>query len=498
MKLVSSSNGFKSLSRQMGFEFLFNSTKTQTSQSEISPDILYNRISSINDSKVSIVPILDEWIQEGNTINKNQFQSLIKQLKVSNRFQHALQMSQWMTDKRHIILSQSDNVVRLELIAKVQGIEQAEEYFNNIPKQSRHVDMYRILFKTYAQNKSVEKAEILRREMSDMGFDKLSFAYNVMLDLYAKAGQYEKMEDIVDEMSEKSVRPDRFTYDIQLNAYAATSRISEMEKILQSMEADPNVGSNTYSYAIAAKGYIKAGLIDKSLEMLKKSEEVISGGSKGKRNLAYEFLLRFYASIGRKEDLYRIWNMCNSSEKDHSSMIVSLLKLDDIAGAEKILEEWESNGTSHGFRVYNIMISAYCENNLFEKTEMFIRKGMEKGWKPFATSWEVLANCYVRANQMPKAVEAMKAAFLACQQEWKPNRDSLAACLLYLEQVGDVVKTEEFVRLLGTPCHMSTEDCVSLLDCYYNSEAEAGKLNERNGDGLGDDEETDELVKEAI
>ncbi|PIA55322.1 hypothetical protein AQUCO_00800215v1 [Aquilegia coerulea] len=496
MKLVSSSNGFKSLLRQRGFGFLFNSTNTQTSKSKTTADILYNRISSINDSKVSIVPILDEWIQEGNPINKNQLQCLIKQLKVTNRFQHALQMSQWMTDKQHNLLSQSDNIVRLELIAKVHGIEQAEEYFNHIPKQSRHVYMYSVLLKAYAQNKSVEKAECLRREMTDLGFDKLSFVYNLMLDLYAKVGQYDKMENIVHEMSEKSVRPDRFTYNIQLNAYAAAPRISEMEKITQKLEKDPSVGINSYSYAVVAKGYIKAGLIDKALEMLKKSEEVISGGSQ-RRRYSYEFLLRIYASLGRKDDLYRIWNLYKSSERIHYCMIAALLKLDDITGAEKILEEREASGTPDGFRASMLMISAYCKNNLFEKAEMFIYKGMENGKKPCATSWEILATGYVRANQMPKAVEAMKAALLASQQGWKPNRDSLTACLLYLNQLGDAVKTEEFERLLGIPCQMSTDNCVGLLDCYYNIETEDGNLDDKNGDGLDDDDETDEFAKEA-
>ncbi|KAF5204658.1 Pentatricopeptide repeat-containing protein [Thalictrum thalictroides] len=494
MKLVSSPNGFKSLPRQRVFGFLFNSTKTQTSKSETSSDILYNRVSSVKDSKVSIVPILDQWIQDGNTIKKNQLQAMIKQLKLSNRFQHALQMSQWMTDKGHNNRAVNDNIVRLELIAKVHGSEQAEEYFNDIPKESKHVYMYQILLKTYAQSKSVEKAECLWREMSDLGFDKLSFAYNTMLYLYAKVEQYEKMENIVDEMSEKSIRADRFTYNIQLNAYAAASRISEVEKILQTMEADANVGLNSYSYAIAAKGYIKAGLIEKALEMLKQSEKVISGGSQGKKS-DYQFLLKIYASIGRKEDLYRIWNLSKSLWKVHYCMIMSLLKLDDITGAEKILEEWESNEASdtlNDFPFHKLMISAYCKNNLFEKAEMFLHQATEKGRKPCATSWEILATGFVRANQMPKAVEAMKAAFLASQNGWKPDHDSLTACLLYLNHLGDAVKTEEFVRLLGIPCHMSTDECVGLQDCYYNSEIEVDKLDDRNGGGSDDNDETDE------
>jgi hypothetical protein len=63
------------------------------------------------------------------------------------------------------------------------------------------------------------------------------------------------------------------------------------------------------------------------------------------RKVAYEYLLASYASLGNKDEVYRIWNLYKCMGRFHNSgyrsMLMSLVKMDDIDGAEKIVEEWE-------------------------------------------------------------------------------------------------------------------------------------------------------------
>ncbi|KAF5181055.1 Pentatricopeptide repeat-containing protein [Thalictrum thalictroides] len=502
MKLGFSSKGLKPLSKptlSRVCNALFYSTDTQTSIPIEKKDTLYKRISSLSDPRVSIVPILDQWVTQGKKIELNELQSYIKRLKRFKRYNHALEISQWMADRNHNVNSVRDNIVRLDLIAKVHGIEQAEEYFNKIPTHFKGVKIYTILLELYVKSQSFEKAESLMEQMRKLGLATSTVAYNSMLKLYAMVGQYKKMDTLMEEMNKKRVSPNMFTFCIRLNAYAATSDISGMEKFLQWMESDCSVLPNTITYTTAANGYIKAGLVDQGLEMLKKLEGLVSA-EKGRWS-GYETLLTLYASIGRKEDLYRVWMLCKSSGKVYNTlyhcMIASLLKLEDIDGAKNILEEWETENTSNDFRIPNLLIAAYCKKNLLEKAEMFINKAMENGKKPYASTWEILASGYIEANQISKAVESIKATLLE-RSWWKPRRETLAICLLYVKQQGDAAKTEEFVRLLGVPCHMSTDDCGKLLDYFYNNESEVDKFNELNADGLDDDdEETDIISKEA-
>lgn len=56
-------------------------------------DSLYRRISPIGDPTVSIIPVLDGWIEDGNTVEKKELQVMIKQLRGYKRYKHALQVS---------------------------------------------------------------------------------------------------------------------------------------------------------------------------------------------------------------------------------------------------------------------------------------------------------------------------------------------------------------------------------------------------------------------
>ncbi|PIA55307.1 hypothetical protein AQUCO_00800200v1 [Aquilegia coerulea] len=306
-------------------------------------------------------------------------------------------------------------------------------------------------------------------QMRKLGLVNSTDAYNLMLNFYANVGQYENLDKLLVEMNVKRVRPDKATFGICLTAYEATSDINGMEKILHTIDTNPDIVLDWTLYTTAGNTYINAGLIDKALEMLKKSEELIP---RHKRRSAYDSLIKLYASIGRKDDLYRIWNLYKSSGKVFSiayhCMIASLLKVDDIVGAEKILEEWESSNVLHNFKDPNSLAPAYLENDLLEKA-------IKKGLKPCRTTFEILATGYIASNQMPKAIDSLKEAFLLRRSGWKPIRDTLAACLIYMKQQGDAEKREEFVKLLGIPSHMLTDDWEKLLDYFFDSKADVLK-----------------------
>lgn len=62
------------------------------------------------------------------------------------------------------------------------------------------------------------------------------------------------------------------------------------------MELDPNFVVDSSVYAIAASGYARAGLLDKTYAMLKKCEGLATGGQD--RYPPYDFLISKYAEFG--------------------------------------------------------------------------------------------------------------------------------------------------------------------------------------------------------
>lgn len=403
----------------------------------------------------------------------------------------------WMSDRRYFPLSPGDLAYRLELINKVHGLERAENYFNNIPKRLKLYQPYGALLRCYAEEKSIEKAEALFEKMEKSNMLS-SFGYNMLIKLYSDIGEFGKMDAAFQEMEEKGILPDFFTYNILMEAYANTSNINGMEKILKRMQ-DPVLPATWHIYAVAAKGYMKIGLMDKALAALKKSEKRIP---QKKGRVAYGFILSVYADIGNKDALHQIWNLYKAREKLSNSMymcmISALLKLNDIEGAEAFLKEWETCFDFYDFRVPNLLIGAYCRKGLLGKAESLVGQVIESGRTPFANTWDRLAGGYFREGQTLKAVEMMKKALqFTGQTIWKPNPENVLASLEYFRDQKDVEAAEEFVKTLRHLVPLTKENYLCLLRTYLLAGKPVTDLLEwMKEDGFNADDETQKILEE--
>ncbi|KAJ0666844.1 putative tetratricopeptide-like helical domain superfamily [Helianthus annuus] len=436
------SSNYLSISRA-----LFYSTETSTIQKK-QPDNLYSRISPVGDPNVSVIPILEQWEKEGKSVVFSQIITIIKSLRKFNRYTHALQLSEWMANRKGG-LTAPGVAVHLDLVSKAQGVEQAEKYFNSVPDDLKTLQVYGALLNCYAATKSVEKAEATAEKIKQMG-TMTTLGYNSMLNLYKKIGDYEKLDKIYQEMLETGVSCDKPTYYIRLSAYALASDIEKMEKVLETMENSSSLGIDWNAYVIASGGYIKSGLPDKAFKMLKKSENYIQGNSKG---AAWESLIGRYASIGKKDDVYRIWNLYKTSwskvyNRGYSSMIDALVRLDDIDAVEKLLAEWESQKLSFDFRIPNMLIKAYCTKGLLVKAEAYVDRLVDMGKQPPASTWVLFVTAYTKDNEMEKAVEMLKKCVAAEDMRGcKLDLDVFTACVEYLEENGDLEMVEEIEKV---------------------------------------------------
>ncbi|WOL00213.1 hypothetical protein Cni_G08926 [Canna indica] len=459
-------------------------------------DNLWNRVYAAGDPRRSIVPVLERWVAEGNSVEKSVLQGLVKQMRSCRRYAHALQISTWMSDRRYFELKPGDIAYRLDLIKKIHGLQQAESYFSCIPKQLKVYQVYGSLLNCYVEEKCVEKAEALFHKMEEMSMLS-TFSYNMLIKLYTEIGQLAKVDIIFQEMEKKNFIPDIFTYNNLIEAYAKGANTEAVEKVLKSIEQSNNA-ANWHTYAVAAKGYVKAGLVDEALALLKESEKQIP---KKRSRVCYGFLLSVYADIGNKDEMYRVWNLYRTSGRVANSMYMSmisgLLKLDEIECAEDILEEWESVVPFYDFRVPNLLLSAYCKKGLIEKAELLMKKVTERGVIPLANSWERLAGLYFTCGQNAKAVESMKKALAKEQIIWKPNPTTIATTLEYLKEQKDAQGAEEIARLLRNRGLLTREIYNCLLKIYVS----AGKpttdlLDQMRKDGFDADEETCKILGE--
>ncbi|CAN1306971.1 Pentatricopeptide repeat-containing protein At2g20710, mitochondrial [Linum perenne] len=454
-----------------------------TSSTNESRNELYRRISPVGDHKVSIVPILDRWIEEGNSVDRYQLVNYIRELRHYSRNHHALelllvdeirfilssfsldfiiigfkmlhsmQISMWMTDKRYFYLTSVDAAIRLDLIAKAQGIKPAANYFETIPQQLKGVKVYGALLCCYCRVNSVEKAEDLLQKMRDLGINNEILTYNTLLSLYHRNGDTNKFEDLIKEIDDTGIPYDVITYNILISAFGGSSDIEGMERTLIKLESDPNVTPDWGTYATVAAIYRKAGHFDKAVEMLEKTEGLI----RKKRDVkAYYYLLTIYAAMGKKDEVFAVWNRLKKSvskvpNKGYMDMISSLSKLGDFESAEKVFHEWESNCSTYDVRIPNILVGAYAKVGRLEEAEAVVEKVRLKGVDPHANSWLSLAVGYLEhCKDAVKAADAMKRGVKGSKSGWKPDPRGLAECLKQLKEVGGhgLEEAEELVKLL--------------------------------------------------
>lgn len=118
----------------------------------------------------------------------------------------------WMSDRRYYELLPIDVAIRLDLISKVQGVEQVEKYFNSLSKKLKGCAVYGALLKCYVDGGCVEKAEVIMEKMKGSEFPMQALDYNVMLTLYYKNGHFEKYNVLLQEMEEKGIARDNIQW----------------------------------------------------------------------------------------------------------------------------------------------------------------------------------------------------------------------------------------------------------------------------------------------
>ncbi|KAH9320426.1 hypothetical protein KI387_015065 [Taxus chinensis] len=389
-----------------------------------------------------------------------------------------MQVSEWIASRENYRLSPSDCAIRLDLIAKVHGIQSAENYFEGLPGTAKNKLTYGALLNAYAKDNLTEKAQAIMEKIQNYGYATTALNYNAMMNLYMNMRQFEKVPLVMQEMRDNGVPPDAFSYNIWITTCAAMSDVVKMEQVMDEVKHDNNVNTKWIIYSTLATLYAKAGLIDKSEAAL---DEVKSMMPQTDRS-AYEYLIGQYASIGNKDEVYRSWQSLKSAfpkilNRSYIFILSSLVKIGDIEGAEEIFKEWESDCVTHDVRITNIILGLYVRKNLLEKAESLIQRTSERGGKLNFNSWEILAEGYIQNGNFEKAVIAMKnSASIGKVFQWQPKPANVLAILTHFEKLGDFESAKIFFEMLRDLNYVDTEMYYSLFPYIEAGKTDPGIL----------------------
>lgn len=459
---------------------------------------LYTKISPLGSPSVNLTPELDDWVEKGNKVRFAELQRIILDLRKRKRFSQALQVSEWMSNKGVCVFSSIEHAVQLDLIGKVDGFLSAESYFNNLKEQDRTDKTYGALLHCYVRQRQTDKALTHLQRMKEIGFASSPLTYNDIMCLYANTDQNEKVSDVLTDMKKNGVSPDIFSYKICINSYGVRSDIEGIENILKEMESQPHIVMDWSTYAAVANYYIKAGLIDKANDALKKAEERLDN----KDGLGHNHLISLHSSLGNTSEVLRMWDLEKSAckrciNKDYIVMMESLARLGDFRECEKLLEEWEASGNCYDFRVPNALIIAYSDKGLYGRAKGLLEDLVNKGKSTTPNSWERLATGFLEKDEMEKALYCMKAALSLHVESkiWKPNPKSITSILNSLGEKGSAEDVETFVASLRNVVPLNRQIYHALLKAYIRDGKEVDGLMKRmKADELDEDRETKKIL----
>ncbi|GAV79703.1 PPR domain-containing protein/PPR_2 domain-containing protein, partial [Cephalotus follicularis] len=346
-------------------------------------DDLKGRIFRLRLPKRSATNVIERWVSEGNTVTISDLRCISKDLTRSQRYKHALEISEWMVAHDEFEMSDSDYAVRIDLMTKVFGIDAAERYFEGLPHSAKTNETYTALLHSYAGAKLTEKAEGLVESIkrSNLSFNALT--YNEMMTLYMSVGQIEKVSLIVEEMKRQKVEPDIFTYNLWISSCAATFNIVQVRAILDEMGHDSDSRENWVKYINLVNIYLSTNNLASESPLVETAKSVTQ-----REWITYDFLIILYAGLGNIDRINQIWKSLRMTKQKMTSrnyicILSTYLMLGHWKEVGEVIDQWrESASTDFDITACNRLIDALTELGLTEKVNDFELLLIERNCDP--------------------------------------------------------------------------------------------------------------------
>ncbi|XP_028753066.1 pentatricopeptide repeat-containing protein At1g80270, mitochondrial-like [Neltuma alba] len=112
---------------------------------------------------------LHNFFKDGGDLSKEEASKIISSLRKRRMYGRALQFSDLLGTFKHFELSEYDYASRIGLIAKVQGLDAAEKYLNEVPDSLRGNLLYKTLLAHCVCAIKTQKAEAVFLKMRGLG-----------------------------------------------------------------------------------------------------------------------------------------------------------------------------------------------------------------------------------------------------------------------------------------------------------------------------------------
>lgn len=422
---------------------------------------------------LSVHNVLDKWVEEGNDLSRAEISLAVLNLRKRRMYGRALQLSEWLEASKHLDFVERDYASRLDLIAKVRGLQKAESYIEKIPKSLRGEVIYRTLMANCVVANNIKKAEDIFNKMKDLGFPISSFACNQLLLLYKRMDK-KKIADVLLLMEKENVKPTLFTYKLLIDTKGQSNDITGMDKIVQTMKAE-GIEPDINTQAILVKHYIFGGLKEKAEAILREMES-----DNLKDRWVCRVVLPLYAQLGKADDVSRVWKVCESSPRleECTAAIDAWGKLKKIEEAEAVFDRMSKTWKKLSSSLYSVLLKVYANHKMLAKGKDLIKRMGDSGCRIGPLTWDALVKLYVEAGEVEKADSILQKA--TQQNQMKPMFSSYMTIMEQYSKRGDIHNSEKvFHRMRQAGYVGRLRQFQSLIQAYINAKAPAYGIRER-------------------
>ncbi|EPS72236.1 hypothetical protein M569_02523, partial [Genlisea aurea] len=429
----------------------FSSASTATALKKIpsrSEGRLYPRLSALGNRRGTVASTLNAYVREGNRVLKHDLDFCIHQLRRYKRYHHALEIVEWMRFRK-FNFKLRDHAVNLELIGRVKGIAEAEDYFNALPPSDKVPCTYGALFNCYCIEKLIHKSQSLFTKMVQEKMMLTASPWNCLMSMYLRLDMPDKAIILRKQMQEMNVRPDSFTFNLLMNAFSSSNDIEGVERVYEETKL-LNGGKlcNWMTYSNLAVAYISGNQQGKAKLALKKLEETLQMDRRYDRE-AFHFLISLYARLSDVENVVRVWELLKSSSrvvtnKSYLIMLQALRNLDDLKGMQQCFEEWESICTSYDIRLVNTMVATYLKHDMLDRARALLPRVLHGSKGPFFNTWDMFMLFFIEHGDADLAISMMDVASPKVKGgDWNPEPEAFERFLTDRDKILDINLVKE-------------------------------------------------------
>ncbi|CAK7336468.1 unnamed protein product [Dovyalis caffra] len=386
-----------------------------------------------------------------------------------------LQFSEWLGRSEQIDFTETDYACHLDCIAKVHGLWKAEKFIVEIPESLRGILVYQTLLENCVSVLNIKKAEFVFQKMRDLGLPITVNACDQMIIIY-KRMEKKKIPNVLYTMKNLNIKPSFLTYKLLIDAKCQLNDTRGMEKLVMAMKEE-GMEPDVFALAVIARHYMTAGLKDKADLIVREIEErKQKGGGLGARRS----LLLLYASLGKADEVGRIWKECEADPKQSECIaaIEAWGKLGKVEEAEAVSETMLQTWKNPTFGYYTSLLNVYIDNNLTGKGKDLGERMGDIGLWAGPLTWDALVRLYIKAGDIEKAQSILLK--IARMKRKRPLYTTYIAVMEQHATRGDIHNTEKLFQSLREIGYTSRfKPFEVLVDAYINAKTPIYGLRER-------------------